>query len=307
MIVAITGANGFIGQHLERRFVEGGATVRPLMRRDLHSERLDQLFDEADVIVHAAGATRAPTRAILRESNVALTRRVLAAAQRANVGRFVFVSSQAAAGPASFRDIPVTEEMSPSPIEAYGRSKLDAETLIRESGYASWTIVRPAAVYGPGDRDFLALFRLARFGVAVHPGNREQWVSIVHVREAVDGIIRVASDTQTNGGTFFLANDEPVQWSDLFRLAAASHGKALSVDIEVPTWLTGVAALFGDLAAKLSGKAGLLTSEKVALSKPNFWICSNERAKRELGFAPRISLEEGFAETREWYRANGWL
>jgi len=307
MIVAITGANGFIGWHLCERFADSGAIVRPIIRRDLESATVDATFDGVDVVVHAAGATRGPTRAMLRASNVELTKRVLDLARRAKVGRFVFVSSQAAAGPASFVDAPVTEDMSAAPIEAYGRSKLDAEHLVRASDDMSWVIVRPAAVYGPRDRDFLALFRLAQFGIAIHPANRRQWMSIVHARDLADGIICAATVARAAGGTFFLANDVPVQWADMFRSAARVANRSLFVDVEIPSWLVGAGASAGDVLAKVTGSAGLLTSDKAALTKPRFWICSSDRAKRELGFEPRIGLQEGLMETYDWYRKQGWL
>jgi len=307
MIVAITGANGFIGRHLCERFTASGETVRPIVRRDLGSPSIRDMLDGVDVVVHAAGATRAPTRALLRASNVGLTQRVIDLALRAKVARFVFVSSQAAAGPASFIDAPVTEDMSPAPIEAYGRSKLDAEDAVRAVEGMSWVIVRPAAVYGPGDRDFLSMFRLAGWGVALHPANRRQWISIAHVRDVADGMVCAARAPHAHGGTFFLANDAPVQWVDLFRLAACAAQRSLVVDVEIPSWLVGLGAASGDVLARVAGTAGLLTSEKVALTKPQFWICTNERAKRELSFAPGIGLHEGFRETYDWYRARRWL
>lgn len=307
MIVAITGANGFIGQHLCEHFAASGATVRPIVRRDLDAPSIDEKLRGVNVVVHAAGATRAPTRRLLRESNVELTKRILALAQRANVERFVLVSSQAAAGPASFADAPVTEDMSPAPIESYGRSKLDAEDAVRTADGMSWVIVRPAAVYGPRDRDFLSMFRLARYGVAIHAANRRQWISIAHVRDVAEGVVCAAHAPHAAGGTFFLANDAPVRWADLFRSAARVAQSSLFVDAEIPGWLVGLGAAAGDVLARVTGTAGLLTSEKVALAKPEFWICSNERAKRELGFTPRIGLQEGFRETYDWYRAQGWL
>ena len=307
MIVAITGANGFIGQHLCEQFTKIGATVRPILRRDWELPSIQEHFDGADVVVHAAGATRAPTRALLRASNVELTRRALDFAQRANVARFVFVSSQAAAGPASFVDAPVTEEMSPAPIESYGRSKLDAEELVRGVESMAWVIVRPAAVYGPRDRDFLAMFRLVRCGVAIHAANREQWISIIHARDAAEGIVGAATLPEAAGGTFFLANDAPVQWAELFHSAARIAHRNLFVDLEIPAWLVDLGAAGGDVLARVAGTASLLTSEKVALSKARFWICANGRAKRELGFAPKVGLQEGFRETYDWYRTNRWL
>src|SRR5512144_3001877 len=111
MIVAVTGANGFIGQHLVRRFSGAGWETRAVVRRDfeVNAGELERRFDGADVVVHAAGATRAPTVAGLRDSNVRLTARVIDAARRAGAGRLVVISSQAAAGPATSRDAPVTE------------------------------------------------------------------------------------------------------------------------------------------------------------------------------------------------------
>src|SRR6185312_12656412 len=104
--VAITGANGFIGQTLMRRFAAEGWETRAVVRRDFAAGELERLFDNAHVVVHAAGATRAPTRAGLLASNVALTRTVVSAAQKSRVGRLIVISSQAAAGPAPSKDQP---------------------------------------------------------------------------------------------------------------------------------------------------------------------------------------------------------
>jgi nucleoside-diphosphate-sugar epimerase len=306
MIVAITGANGFIGRHLVRHFGEAGWDVRPVVRRDYERGTVVDLFARADVVVHAAGATRAPSRARLRAANVELTERTLAAARQSEIGRFVFVSSQAAAGPAPSRTCAITEDEPPHPVGAYGHTKLDAERLVRASGL-SFAIVRPGAVYGPWDRDFLAMHRLARRGIALHPGNREQWTSLVHSDDLADGIFRASTDARAMDQTFFLANPDPVQWHELFRLAAACSGRTLRVDVEIPSRLVDVAAMVGDVGAWIAGRAGLLTSDKVALSKPRFWICSSERARQLLGFVPRIALQHGLCETYHWYRSNGWL
>jgi nucleoside-diphosphate-sugar epimerase len=308
MIAAITGANGFIGGHLVRRFASAGWETRAVVRRDFESNgAVERAFSGADVVVHAAGATRAPSAAQLRASNVGLTRRVIEAARRGHADRLVFISSQAAAGPARTRESPVTEEQPPVPHEAYGRSKLEAERLVEAATDLDPVIVRPAAVYGPGDRDFLTMFRLASFGVALHPGNRDQWISIVHVDDLAKSIVAAASDKRSIGRTYFLANDEPVQWHQLFRDAAMCAKRKLAVDLEVPSMLVRFAAEIGDVAARLTGTAGLLTSEKVALSGPRYWVCSSERAKREVGFLPSIDLHRGLCDTYQWYVSNRWL
>ena len=307
MIAAITGGNGFIGQHLLRRFGEAGWATRSVIRRDLESGDVERLFSGADVVVHAAGATRAPTATQLRASNIGLTRRVIEAARRGRARRLVFISSQAAAGPASSRDNPVTEDTPPAPREAYGQSKLEAERLVEAATDLDPAILRPAAVYGPGDRDFLNMFRLARFGVALHPGNRDHWISILHVDDLATSVIQASSQTRSIGGKYFLANDEPIQWRQLFRDAANCADRKLAVDMDVPSPLVRIAAEIGDVAARLTGHAGLVTTGKVALSLPRFWICSSGRAKREIGFAPSIELGRGLRDTYQWYLAHHWL
>ncbi|MGH9888812.1 MAG: NAD-dependent epimerase/dehydratase family protein, partial [bacterium] len=199
MIAAITGANGFIGQHLVRRFAEAGWETRPVVRRDFEAGKLEALFGGVDVVVHAAGETRAPTAMLLRASNVGLTRQVIEAARRGKAGRLVFISSQAAAGPAPSRETPTTESSPPTPREEYGRSKLEAERLVEAAVDLDPVILRPAAVYGPGDRDFLTMFRLARFGIALHPGNRDQWISIVHVDDVARAVVAAAADRRSAG------------------------------------------------------------------------------------------------------------
>jgi nucleoside-diphosphate-sugar epimerase len=307
MIAVITGANGFIGQHLVRRFGAARWETRPVVRRDLESGDVGRLFSGADVVVHAAGATRAPTATLLRASNIGLTRRVIDAARRGRAGRLVFISSQAAAGPAPSRDTPVTEDTPPSPRESYGQSKLEAERLVEAATDLDPVILRPAAVYGPGDRDFLTMFRLARFGIALHPGNRDHWISILHVDDLATSVIQASSQPPSIGGKYFLANDEPVQWRQLFRDAANCADRKLAVDMDVPSPLVRIAAEIGDVAARLTGHAGLVTTAKVALSLPRFWICSSGRAKREIGFAPSIELRRGLRDTYQWYLAHHWL
>lgn len=304
MITVVTGANGFIGRHLCTTLARRGYETRPVVRADFTDNRFERIVDGADVLIHAAGATRAPTRAKLRASNVELTRRALDAARKAGVGRFVFVSSQAAAGPAQSLAQPSREEDKPAPVEEYGISKRDAERLVRDSGLSA-TIVRPAAVYGPGDRDFRAMFSLAHRGLAIHAGNRDQWISIIHVRDCVDGILRAAMSNEAIGREFFLANDEPVQWRTLFDLARAAASSPRLFDVEIPMPLVRLGALMGDAAARLTGRAGLLTTQKVLLGAAPFWVCSNERARRELGFVPATPLATGVAETYRWYVDNG--
>jgi nucleoside-diphosphate-sugar epimerase len=181
------------------RFGDAGWGVRELVRRDI------ELGGFIRTVVGASSSrsrrNAAPSSKQLHDSNVTLTAKMVAAAREARVGRFVFVSSLAAVGPATSLETSIDEATTPAPLEAYGRTKLDAEHVVRQASDLPFVIVRPAAVYGPGDRDFLALFRLARLGVALHAANRDHWLSIIHVADLADAIVRSATHPRRWGAS----------------------------------------------------------------------------------------------------------
>jgi hypothetical protein len=123
----------------------------------------------------------------------------------------------------------------------------------------------------------------------------------------VRGVIAASRDAAAVGETFFLANPEPVQWDALFRGAAHCAGKRLGIDLDVPAPLVAAGALAGDVVATLTGRASLLTSGKVALARPSFWVCSPKHVASLLKFFPSVPLQRGLSDTYHWYRDNGWL
>ena len=196
----------------------------------------------------------------------------------------------------------------PAPVEAYGFSTLEAERSVAEElDRERWTIIRPAAVYGPREKDFVALFRAARMGLAVHPGNRAQSISIVHVDDLVRAIMAAGRASAARGKTYFIANPDPITWGDLFALAAAACGSRIRLDVQIPGPLVGCIARVGDLHARITRRPGLLTTQKVALSKPLCWHCTSDAASRDLGFDRRQDLFVGLQATYGWYREAGWL
>jgi nucleoside-diphosphate-sugar epimerase len=325
MIAVVTGGTGFIGQNLVRRLHADGFEVRCLVRdasgplpayverfmvdlADPASVAGTPALDRADVVFHLAGATKAVDAEDFVAANVTGARTLLGAitARRLHP-RFVYVSSLAAAGPARDVKHPVEEDDPPRPIEAYGRSKLQAERVV--SGFADHvpvTVVRPCAVLGPFDRDFQALFRLAERGLLVYPGVREHWLSLLHVDDVVDGLLRAATSPRAICRTYFLASDEPVQWRALGEwLASAVGGQVRHVDLPQP--LVQAAALAGELLGRLTGHVTLANRHKAALSRERCWTCSAARAREELGFRQSRSLPDAVRDTYYWYRTHGWL
>ena len=325
MIAVVTGGSGFIGHNLIRRLLRDGHEVRCLVRplggavpdgtrryvvRFDHAASLleSPAFDGADVVFHLAAATKATAPGAFLAANVGPTRLILGAlCARRLLPRFVLVSSQAAAGPASSPSRPVDEDDPPRPVEAYGRSKLEAERIVESfADRVPTTIVRPCAVFGPRDRDFLTLFRLARRGLLVYPGVAEHWLSLLFVEDAITGLLAAAANPRAISRTFFLSSEEPVRWRALGDAIAGLVGRrARHVNIATPVVRAVSAA--GEWVGRLTRTATIANRSKAALSRHPYWVCSSARARRELGFHESVSLPDAMLQTYLWYRQNGWL
>ncbi|MFH1549357.1 MAG: NAD-dependent epimerase/dehydratase family protein [Planctomycetota bacterium] len=328
----VTGANGFAGSHLVEELLRRGHNVACLVRKtsDLrYIENLDvefvygELRDPAslesavagrDIVIHNAAVTRAFYPREHFEINTGGTVAMLkACAGTGNeIGKFVYVSSQAAAGP-SPDETPIDEDCDPHPVSAYGRSKLLAEKYVLSySNRFPVTIVRPSAVYGPRDRDCFGNFRDAARHVSTIVGFGRSLLSITHIYDIVQGIILAAESGESTGRVYFICYDRAYSWQEITRAIAKAVGKR-TVNLRfagetvkmLSRALTGAARI--GRALGVCKKPPLLTVERgIELSMP-FWVCDCGRAKKELGFEPRIDNEKGAALTAEWYRKEGWL
>src|SRR5687767_4322882 len=318
MIAVVTGASGFIGRNLVGRLREEGHEVRSLTRPsspstvtgstpidfgDRVAVEACAALDGADVVFHLAGATRARSADAFTAANVIPTRNLLAAlVARRQQTRFVYVSSQAAAGPALTLDHPTTEADEPRPVEEYGRSKLRAEREVEHSsGPVPWTIVRPCSVMGPYDRDFLRLFQLARQGVLVYPGVRDHWLSLLHATDVVSGLMAAAQRPSAVGRVLFLGSKTPVQWRELGARIGHAVGKEVR-HINVPAALVRAGGLVGDVAAGFLLETPMLNSNKAALARHPYWVCSSAQAEKELEWREMRSLPEAVRDTYLWYQ-----
>ena len=328
MIAVITGSTGFIGSHLVDSLLEGGATVRALVRpetehgvRDPRIEHWEaDLLDDRSVrespvwagathVFHLAGVTKGRTLSHFRAGNVFPTANVLAAlaARQGPPPRVVLASSQAAAGPAHSPDAPVKETDRPVPIEHYGRSKLQAEqAVVRYRDVLPITIVRPSAVYGPRDRDFLAVFRQASRRVALHAAPRDHAFSLVHVSDLVRALILAGERPEAAGHTYFIAGEPPVTWRELYgEVARAASSRP--IELQVPMPAVRIAARAGDLVSSVTGRPTMLNRNKAALARARWWLCDASAAKNDLGWAPTVPLQAGVRDTYLWYVQAGWL
>lgn len=318
----VTGGSGFVGSHVVDALLEAGYRVRCLVRgssrlrwlegkpvelvqADLCDSDLAAAVEGVDRVIHCAGLTRGSHRALFaanREGTRALLDACVASGDRM---RFVFCSSQAAAGAGALQR-PREVEDPPEPMGDYGRSKLAAEQEVLErSDRLEVVVLRPVAVYGPRDEDMLPYFRMAARGVFVVPGLRRRLVQLVHVRDVAAVLLRAAERPAVVGNTYFVAHPEIFDWPEL----AAALGKAVGrrlVTLRLPTPLLwpagGVAELLG--GGRRPGQLDLRRARDMARRA---WTCRVDRTVEDLDWEPRYDIVDGLRDTAEWYREQSWL
>jgi nucleoside-diphosphate-sugar epimerase len=312
---AITGAAGFLGTHLVRGFEARGARVLPLVRtvegwspagaRPLEEVLADpRALAGVDVVVHAAAVRHryGVDAATYRSANVDLVARTLRACAEVGVGRFVLVSSVGVYGfPAR---LPVTEDHPYAPRTLYAATKVEAEMrarrAARELGIAL-AIARPSIVYGPGDRNGMldkmaAMMRAGAYRV-VGPGDNV--LHHMHVDDLVEGLWLAATRDEAKGEHFLLAGPETITLAELSALVARVVGRPLPKG-RVPSALARAVATVVDVAAyrgiAFATREPPVNHEKLdVMTLP---ICFDiTKARRRLGFEPRVGYEEGVLRT----------
>lgn len=325
MRIAVTGATGFIGSHLAEclcarghevtclvrdparaRWLEG-APVR-VVRGDLDAPgALAALVTGQEVVVHAAGLTKARSLEDYVRVNVDGTGRLLAAAiaHAPRLGRFVFFSSQAAMGP-SEEGVPLGEDAPQRPVSDYGRSKSLAEKLLREqAGSIPVTIIRPPVVFGPREKDVLAYFRLVNSGLMPYLGGKRV-LSIVYAANLVHGVALAIERPLGGMRSYFFTDGADLEWKGLLCTIARALGKK-PLRIRVPLPAAAAVAAVSSALAGLAGKPSLLNPGMIAEMRHPINTVSDQRARTELGYRPLVTTEQGVEQTVRWYRDNGWL
>lgn len=322
MKALVTGGTGFVGSHLIEALLQRGDTVTALVRTPARATRLaeagvrlvrgdldatEALREAAagvDVVYHVAGRVAARDDAEFLQANRQGTANLLAAAGESGTPRFVFVSSLAAGGPAP-RGAPLAGGEPPRPVTAYGRSKLAGEEVVRASALP-WVILRPPMVYGPRDTEVLKLFKLARWGVAPVFGRGDQELSAVFGPDLATALIAAGTSPNTAGNTYLPCHPEVFT----SRAFAVEVGKAVGRDVlvlGVPEPVgRGLLAVIGG-AAKLTGTASVLSSEKADEFFETAWTGDPTALMRDTGWAPTTGLARGLRETMAWYREQGWV
>jgi uncharacterized protein YbjT (DUF2867 family) len=299
--LAVTGGTGFVGSHLLRIALAAGYEVRALTRgwkppeEDIdwidgaldRPDSLAKLCAGADAIVHVAGAINASDRAGFERVNVAGTAAMIDAARKAKLRRFVHVSSLAAREPN---------------LSNYGWSKAKSERLVAASGL-DWTILRPPAVYGPGDSETFELFRMARRGlVALPPRGR---FSLLHAEDLGRLIVALLDEPDTIGEIYEPDDGRPGGWEHrhFARTLGRLYGRR-ALTLAMPRTLLRAASSVDGLVRR--GRARLTPDRVSYLCHPD-WVSAAERHPPRALWTAQIRTPTGLKDTAEWYKEQGWL
>ena len=297
--LAITGATGFVGARLVDAARAGGHQIRALTRRPQQRrdgvtwidgaldrpDSLDLLVEGSDAVIHVAGVVNAPDEAGFEAGNVLGTGAILAAAEKAGTPRFVHVSSLAAREPR---------------LSLYGASKARSEALV-EASVLSTAIVRPPAIYGPGDRELLEMFKMASRGfVLLPPPGR---LSLLHV----DDLARLLLALAASSGQETVEPDDgrPGGWTH------REFGEALGTAVGRKVKLLSMPRLALAAAARadrlVRGDKAKLTPDRAAYFAHPDWVAAPERAPPSSLWKADIPTQQGLADTAAWYRHDGLL
>lgn len=299
--LAVTGGTGFVGSHLLALARERGFPLRALTRKWRppepgvdwiegtldRREGLTRMCEAADAVVHIAGAISARDRAEFEAVNVGGTAAMVDAARAAGIKRFIHISSLSAREPG---------------LSDYGWSKAKSERIVASSGL-NWTILRPPAIYGPGDRETLDLFRMARRGLfALPPKGR---LSVIHVADLCRLILDLLDEEESWGELYEPDDGAETGWSHAE--FARAIGQALDkrpATLHMPRPIMQLAAGADRL---VRGSKAKLTSDRVRYFCHPDWVAAPERRPPPCLWRPQVQTSQGLRDTAQWYLQNGWL
>jgi len=328
--ILITGASGFIGSFIVeealRRGFETWAAVRKsssrafLQDKRIHFIELDfssetQMTEQLtglqfDYIVHAAGVTKCLDKADFHRINTEGTQhlvRVLLALQM-RIKRFVYISSLSIMG-AIREQQPYTEILESDvakPNTAYGKSKLEAEKWLATVKDLPYVILRPTGVYGPRERDYFMMAKSIQSHTDFAVGYKQQDITFVYVTDVVQAVF-LALEKGQSGRKYFLSDGEVYQSSTFSNLIRKELGNPWWIRITAPIWVLRVVTFIGEYVGRLTGKVTALNNDKYNIMRQRNWRCDIEPARKELGYEPKVKLEEGVRRSIQWYKDNKWL
>jgi nucleoside-diphosphate-sugar epimerase len=327
MKVFLTGASGFIGSHLldllRASRYEVSILLRPTSSTRFILRHLEEVtvhygsledtsglrtaMTGAEAVIHCAGKTKALRSAEYYQANQRGTRNLVEAANacRDSLRHLVHISSLAVSGPGVV-GAPAEEKESPRPVSVYGHSKLLGETAIRRFCRVPWTVLRPAAVYGPRDMDFLPVFQQVKRRLMPLLCGAGRPLNLVYGLDVANAVICCLMKEQAVGKTYHVAAEPPCSDEELMQEIAGQLGLR-PLRLPIPRTILYSACLIQETLSRVTGRPNILSRQKLAELLAPGWVCSTEAIRKDLGYTAHTLIKEGVARTLEWYRGEGWI
>lgn len=330
--ILITGASGFIGsfiveEALNRGFETWAAVRKSSSREFLKDERIhfielnlsseeqlkQQLKDiQFDYVIHAAGVTKCLHKEDFFRINTEGTKNLVRALLdlQMPLKRFVYISSLSIMGAICeeqpYREIRERDKAQPN--TAYGKSKLEAEQWLNSLNekLLPYVILRPTGVYGPRERDYFMIAKSIKAHTDFAVGFKQQDITFVYVADVVQAVFLALEKGQT-GRCYFLSDGEVYQSSTFSNLIRKELGNPWWIRITAPLWLLRIITFCGEYIGHMTGKVTALNNDKYNIMKQRNWRCDINPARQELGYEPKVKLEEGVRKSIAWYKKNKWL
>ncbi|MGI9493478.1 MAG: NAD-dependent epimerase/dehydratase family protein [Geminicoccaceae bacterium] len=311
--IAVTGASGFIGRRLIERLCRDGNNVRALQRhrpinvdvpiKQLRTVKgslddqasLQELVAGVDTVIHLAGLIKARQRKDFFGANATgVARLVEAMMEHQDTAKLILISSLAAREPG---------------LSSYAASKRCGEAVLLGVGEAlPWTVLRPPAVYGQGDRETLAFFKGIQRGIGAMLGSDQARFSLIHVDDLTDAMAHVVD--VGNADHLLLELDDGAEGGYSWPSMIDAGERALNVStkrITVPPMVLTALGHINSALRILPGYTPMLTPEKAKeITHPN-WVADSHLIMEAIGWRPTISIDSGFRATVDWYRLHRWL
>ncbi|MDR1555490.1 MAG: NAD(P)-dependent oxidoreductase [Tannerellaceae bacterium] len=333
--ILITGAGGFIGGFLVgealARGYETWAGVRASSSRarlqDPRIRLIDLKYDDKealtrqlsqwaarhgawDYVVHNAGLTKTLNRKDFFRVNAGYTHTLTEALAAAGCKprKFLLMSSLSSYGKGNEQTFePIRTDDPQLPDSDYGKSKLEAECIVRHQTHFPYLILRPTGVYGPGEKDYFMEIKSIQSGFDFTAGCYPQHISFIYVKDLARAALMAIENEAIVNTHYFVSDGRAYTDTAFARLIQDILGKKHLLRVRIPMGLVGIACLCSGWAGRLAGKSMTLNRDKYFILKGRNWVCDAAPLWNDLNTAPDYDLRRGLEEAIAWYREAGWL